>query len=326
MLIDTRENGLINLLFAFSQPYSFYILGAGASYPIIPLTFQLRNRILDRFFNLGCLPLFDRKPDAVFDRVIGDPSQYDYETRSRLDYLYPSAVRAMLLKELCSPFVNSVPHQYKIFMLAYPRSTIFTFNVDRLVRFLSHRHYIIEPHGSLPYGCFRDAEWDNLIDSFLIYGIQDPILPGFQFPEPETTTITRTHEYTIASMLIKKANYIVLIGYSFGLYRGVPDDAESFVFLVEHIKSLNLNLIIVDPRSEQVADLFGAACNPRKCVQLKVSWSSLSRSLLEHMLLLSVRKPLNLIPVVGLAMRRYDDIEEINAQQITPPDAADPRR
>jgi len=233
----------------------------------------------------------------------------------------------MLLKELCSPRLKRVPCQYAIFYLASRSSTIFTFNVDGLARFLSHRHYIIEPHGSLQLGSFRNPKWDKLIDAYMEYGglLPDPILSGLQFPGQEPSSITRSCAYTKASRLIRYANNVVLVGYSFGIYGGVLDDAESFAFLVDHIMPRHMTLTIVDPKPEQVADVFGAACKLKKCVQLNVSWSALSRAIMELVRMLGIRSSSDMIHLTGEILRRHDELRERDAQNSSPADSGKPR-
>ena len=50
---DKRKNGLSVLFDAFDYPLSFYVLGAGASAGIAPLTAQFKANIVNRFLSFG---------------------------------------------------------------------------------------------------------------------------------------------------------------------------------------------------------------------------------------------------------------------------------
>ncbi len=72
MTIDKRCETLDLLFQAFRKQYNFYVLGAVASARIIPMT-QTPN-----------------KPDDIFHRIIGNPSDYDDPMTAKKNLIHGS--------------------------------------------------------------------------------------------------------------------------------------------------------------------------------------------------------------------------------------------
>ncbi len=72
MTIDKKCETLDLLFQAFCKQYNYYVLGAGASARIIPMT-QTPN-----------------KPDDIFNRIIGNPSVYDDPMTAKKNLIHGS--------------------------------------------------------------------------------------------------------------------------------------------------------------------------------------------------------------------------------------------
>lgn len=101
MRTDKRHMKLRLLFQALGMMYTFYLLGAGASAGVVPLTRELKKAVVTRYRAFGMYPGELMQPDPVFERVIGDPSEgTDIITAALLRHLFPSALHAMVLQQL----------------------------------------------------------------------------------------------------------------------------------------------------------------------------------------------------------------------------------
>lgn len=247
---DRRKKGLAILLDAFDCPFSFYVLGAGASAGIVPMTAQLRENIVNRFISFGSFPAESFQHDDVFLRVIGHAKDYpDFYTSWKLQHLYPSAVHAMVINELTPPDYIEEAHAYEIFMLIKRPSTIFNMNVDGMAEMYCVGHYLLEPHGRVPVELVRSPFWDFYIDALLDYGFNVKEIPGLILPTPEPYHVTSTPAYSKAALLIKQARFVLFIGYSFGYFDKTQsfDDFETFEFfreLLRHYRNYRKDILI----------------------------------------------------------------------------------
>ena len=68
------EKTLRRLLWGMSQPRTFYVLGAGASYGLIPVTKDLRRSIETEYHSPGVYQVTRAPPSPLFERLIGEIS------------------------------------------------------------------------------------------------------------------------------------------------------------------------------------------------------------------------------------------------------------
>ena len=282
MKSDRRVEGLGRLLRAFDHQHTFYVIGAGASAGIIPMTSQLRSSIVERYLSFGSFPLEIQDHDYVFQRIVGDPAITDAPNEySMLMRLNSPAVHAMVAQELTPAcFSRSIP-QYEIFRSVKKPGTFFSLNVDGLLAQYCRGHVLLEPHGRIPVKVVRSPMWDEIIDALLMYGFKSPTIPGLLLPQPEPRTITSGDAYRKAIRLMPSAKFVVLIGYSFGLFQDLIDDFETFEFICELMKFYHKDIIVVDPRPDFISNSIEVATNCRPPTGLKVRWNHLARAIEE---------------------------------------------
>lgn len=311
---DNRKNGLSVLFDAFDYPLSFYILGAGASAGIVPMTAQLKANIVNRFLSFGSFPAESFENDDVFLRVIGPSCDYpDAFTSWKLEHLYPSAVHAMVIKELTPPDCIEEAHAYEIFLLIKRPSTIFNMNVDGLAEIYCIGHNLLEPHGRIPIELVRSPFWDWYIDALLDYGFSIREIPGLILPMPEPHHVTSVPAYSKAVSLLEKARFVVFIGYSFGYYNPTQtfDDFETFEFfreLLRHYRSHRKNILVISPNPEMVGGTIEQSLSSSNVCALPFYWNYLCRAMKESINKFRLRKFKDLKPLADKILYRHDQL------------------
>jgi hypothetical protein len=282
MRIDKRHTQLRLLFQALGMMHTFYLLGAGASVGIIPLTRVLKKKIVVRYRAFGMYPAETMNPDPVFERVIGDPREgTDPITIALLRHLFPSAVHAMVLQHLAPAPRSPLVDQYGVFLLAAKPSTFFNMNVDGLARQYCLGHYVLEPHGRIPPELVHSPRWDELIDILLEFGFRAPQIPDVLLPQPEPVTVTSRAAYSAARKLFSFGRYVVIIGYSFGRSSQLEtiDDVETFEFFRELLRRSGKTLLVLGPDPAFVAHLCREVMRRNNVHEIPVYWNHLSAAI-----------------------------------------------
>lgn len=311
---DRRKNGLSILFDAFDYPLSFYVLGAGVSAGIVPMTAQLRENIVNRFLSFGSFPAESFQHDDVFLRVIGSSKNYpDIFTSWKLQHLHPSAVHAMVIKELTPPKYIEEAHAYEIFLLVKRPSTIFNLNVDGLAEIYCIGHFLLEPHGRVPIELVRSPFWNWYIDAQLDYGFSVREIPGLILPMPEPYHVTSRPAYSKAALLLKKSRFVLFIGYSFG-YFGLTqsfDDFETFEFfreLLRHYRSHRKKILAISPNPEIIGGAIEDSIRSSNVCIMPFYWNYLCRAIKESIYEFKLKKFTDLKPLIGKILYRHDQL------------------
>lgn len=281
MRYDKRREYLSILLQAFKSQYCFYILGAGTSAKIIPMTRELKSIIVKKYLDFGFYPITQTIPDDLTTRIIGNPDDYDDPfTAELLKRFFPSAVKAMTLKELTPKNLNVNLPQYKIFTFASKPSTIFNMNTDGIARLFSSGHILLEPHGRIPVDIINSKAWDGLTKAILEFGFDCPKIDGFLLPQPEPKYITLRKEYIRALRLFPLSKYLIIVGYSFGISENSIDDYETFEFFRALLRRNPKNVLIINPAPECVAGAIQEETNLKTIYPFSVYWDILCKALI----------------------------------------------
>lgn len=315
MRIDRRQKGLSLLLDAFGCSYSFYVLGAGASAGIVPMTAQLKKNIVDRFISFGSFPAETFEHDEIFLRVIGDSDNFEnFLTSAKLKHLYPSAVHAMVIRELTRPKYIKEAHAYEIFLLIKKPSTIFNLNVDGLAEIYCLGHYLLEPHGRVPIDLVQSPFWEEYIDALLDFGFDIFEIPSLILPRPEPHHVTSQPVYSKATSLIKSARFVVFIGYSFGYFNKSNsfDDSETFEFfrdILRYYKNHRKDILIISPSPEITGSAIEEAVRSLNVCTIPVYWNHLCQAIKETVYKYKLRQFRNLKPLIGKILYRHDQLK-----------------
>lgn len=277
MRFDRSFLGLQILLDAFCARNSFFVLGAGVSSPLVPMTAGLSEVVVADFTDAGVFSTTPIEPDDLITRVIQKPPVWKnpmlYELLLRLP---PNFVRASILHHL-APNSNAIPPQYSVFMLARAPATIFNMNTDGLAREFCRDHLVLEPHGSGPTRKVLDElNWNNMLYSYAMYPELRPLsLPGLVFPGPEPQYVTKQDCYVVASARIKLAKHAAIIGYSFGGY----DDSHTYDFLVERLRRYRPKVTIASPKPWDLVERLSEGVKSDRVFGVDAFWKPLAEAI-----------------------------------------------
>lgn len=303
---------------------NFYILGAGASFGLIPFTSEQGALIVQRHQKFGCFSAKELDLDAQAKRIIG--SAYNNEdnlTQELIRRLPSGAVRLISAKLMTlSKYQLEKQHaQYAVFNIAQPQSVIFNFNVDGLAYHYCKKHYVLHPHGTLNSHLLQSDLWEEIIDHSLMYH-SDPkdLLGKVLLPEPEYSGITKGIEYQKALSLFRYSTYVIIIGYSFGYDGNRIDDWESFEFLKNLFLYYKVPILIVDPYPEKLAYKLREELKHNKIYEVKASWEILSKAIIElkrNRILHPHEKNKNLFDIYYLYCKSQNNKDGLDAPSTT---------
>jgi hypothetical protein len=279
-----RVDNLVNTFEIFNYVFrscSFYVVGAGASAGLIPMTHEQGAMIYKRFYDYGVFPVNDVLLDEGAKRLLGTIlSSNDAMIRELAKRINPGAVRAIAM-QLMTPAKNlkKKPYQYIVFNLAKAGSVIFSFNVDSLPTIYCRGHYVLYPHGWLNPKIMQTEFWDQIIDTCIMYNIEPPKLDKPLLPQREPEGITKNKNYKIGKLLFHQMEYLVFIGYSFGFDGNQVDDFETLNFFHFLYKSNPKPVIVIDPfRSIEISEMLKEVYKTNAVYSIPAYWEYLSRA------------------------------------------------
>jgi hypothetical protein len=305
---------------------SLYVLGAGASLPII--THQIAERIRKAVWDIGSFEAVYEPPSALKKRLLAYDIRFDIDaffsdsiSQNTLDLHTSNALlEALFAREITVPGAT-LPPQYEIFNYL-PASVVFNFNNDNLADGIHPRHLHLRPHGAVDYGLVhspmvsRAIEYSAVPDSF-------PLYLEYHRPLPEPNNITARPAYRTLARHFEDVGCVVLIGYSFGEQRaaGSIDDVESFEMLTDLLRWRPKPVLIVGPDPEQLCFRVEAAIRKSSVTMLRCRWNVLAEFMLSDAFGMACeqvhRKSLQLITC---EYRRFEGILDDDRDQSDDPD------
>ena len=165
---------LRKLLWAMRQSRTFYILGAGTSYGLIPITHEMRRNIESDFHSVGVYETSPAPSSQLFERIFGVIPEYERDIRKvLLTHMPLGALDLLTQRALWRPSDGVVPPQYAVFDVVGASATLCNFNLDGLASaHCSHRHYVLEMHGRIDSLRFERQNYDDLLEATVVYGIR----------------------------------------------------------------------------------------------------------------------------------------------------------
>lgn len=271
------------LLEAVFDTRSFFVLGAGASTGIIPLTNQQGDKIVRRHIDHGMYSTEEVQLDPLAKRLLGSAYYSNDQLKQELIKRTPSgAVKAVSYQLMTSKREQPPPKQYVVFNMAKFPSVIFNFNVDGLASRFCTTHSVINAHGMLYPNLLHSEAWDDQIESCLTYLIDAPIIPTALLPEKEPFGISQSQAYRMAARLHLYTNYTVIIGYSFGKNKDELDDWESYQYFVQLLGKSKKPIVVVDPYGgEYIAHMLTEDLRRKSVYVIPAFWNHLASAMLE---------------------------------------------
>jgi hypothetical protein len=274
------------LLKAFKTPYSFYVLGAGVSAGIVPMTHELKDSIITPYLKLYGYPVRTSKPDDTWDRVIDDYNfNSDPWSNEIIKTIPNSLVQLKSLQLLAGTRLAEIPPQYEVFNFVQKQSVIFNMNIDGLAKRYCPDHIVLNAHGEIPPYIVHSAYWNQQIDNAKEFG--DDVFEGKRvvihevlLPQPEPPNITDKKDYHEARRWFPLAQWIIFIGYSFGTFHDAIDDHRTLQFFKDLLSEYPKPVIVIDPYPDRIVSLIQEAIKQREVFSIPAYWDCLSQALI----------------------------------------------
>lgn len=279
-MLNTRT--LRFVLWAMSQPRIFYVLGAGASFGLVPMTPQLGSFLEREYHDIGIYPVSRASRSPLFERVVSDIPIDGRDSRKLLLWnIAPGTLDLLVQSGLWCSTDGLAPPQYAVFDVVGQRSTIFSFNLDGLASaYCGAKHYVLEPHGTIDRFWIEGPDYEQWLYATAAYDLLLPRVTPKLLPGPEPSGITETHAYSMARCLFTQCRVLFLIGYSFGRVKNTFDDAESFEYFVDLLRTYPRPTLIVSPSPDELVDLLQQRLRSGQVYGFPVHWELFSRIVL----------------------------------------------
>jgi hypothetical protein len=285
-----RSDNLRRLLFAMSEPGTFYVLGAGASAGLVPFTPGTFAFVRQRYLDIGMYSAMDAPRSPLLDRVVLEPMVSEWKLggcRWHPDDLLveriPLSTLELLAQKAWSPRLHGkAPPQYSVLQKVAGPAVFFTFNLDGLARwYLRDEHFVFEPHGTVDRLWTESLEFEELLERSL--DVRLPSVAPKLLPGPELSQITSARPYVEARTYLRTAPAVVILGYSFGTFRGKMDDSESFEYLLDAVAKRQCPIFVVDPNADWLASSIEERLRCRRVVSVALRWDDFSSTVLAMM-------------------------------------------
>lgn len=281
----TRTTPLQVLLNALEEPGSCFVLGAGASAPIVPLGAQLGVQVRKRLLSVGSFPAQPTPRDVISDRILGPPqtSRFPFDDAIAIQeelaarHFSPAAVRAATVALLRPELPLYAPPQYQVFNLSRYSHSFINFNTDGLADQYCSQHTVVNLHGtSLSADVRSRLNWDSHIDTLQqFHGLHGIEIPRLLLPQREPVEIAMSNEYSIARRLLQGARRIVVVGYSFG----EMDDWIAYDMITSAIRNRHLVTVVAKPDAYDLALRISEDSGKSTTMALPVFWDKLTMAI-----------------------------------------------
>jgi hypothetical protein len=269
-----------------SKPGTFYVLGAGTSAGVVPFTGDILALVRQRYVDLGVYSTTNPQSSPLLDRLVLEP-MYDAWAQGEghpddiLVEKVPLSTLELIAQKAWSPRLSSTaPPQYSLLQRVARPAVFFTFNLDGLAKaYLRRRHTVLEPHGTVDRLWTEDPAFDELLEWSL--DIRLPSISAKTLPGPEPTLITSTRPYREARRYLLTAPAVVIVGYSFGTFRGKMDDSESFEYLLDILDKRLCPIFVVDPHPDPLATVIEERLRCRCVIPVPLRWDDFSWALID---------------------------------------------
>lgn len=305
---------------------SLYVLGAGASLPIISskIAKRIRNVVRDN----GAFAAIYEKPSPFKKRLLTFDMRFEIEaiisdciSQNTLDAHTPNAlVEALFAREITRPGA-ALPPQYEIFdFLA--KSIVFNFNNDNLADGVDPRHLYLRPHGAVDYKLVHSPSVSRAI-AYLAIPDSFPLYLDYHRPLPEPNDMTSRPAYRMLERWFDSMECVVLIGYSFGEQRGDGsiDDIESFEMFASLLRWRPKPVLVIGPDPEKVRMRLEQAIRRSSVSSLCCKWNVLAEFMLSDAFGVACEQVHRRgLQVITSEYRRFEDMMERDLGRSNEPD------
>lgn len=279
------------ILWAMLQPGTVYILGAGASYGLIPFTPGLRRIMAAEFHVPGIYSVGRPIPTNLYRRVMaGAGKARDMSEALFRRTITEPALGFLVQRALWRPMGKDVPANYRVFELVGAPSVLLNFNLDGMANsYCGNRHIVFEPHGRIDAERFASRIYGDLLDATMAYDLALPDIRYKLLPGPEPSCITRRFAYRALPRWFENAPSVLIVGYSFGKQENGFDDSESLEFFVELLRRTGKHAFVLSPSPEELTEILQQRVSLFSVTGISVRWELFARLLLARPWLLGPR-------------------------------------
>lgn len=267
-----------------SQPRTFYVLGAGASYGLIPITQDMKRVIEADFRSVGVYETTPAPHSPLFERIFGTIPPHERDIRKLLlTHMPPGALDLLAQRALWRPGNSVVPPQYAVFDVVGSPATMCNFNLDGLAStYCGHRHNVLEMHGRIDSHWFECMNYVDLLEAAVVYGIRFPHLTPKLMPQVEPEGIALLPIFSRARGLFRSACAMIILGYSFGQRNEGLDDRYSFEYVVSLLKIKSCPVFVVSPTPHDLTERLRDSLSSRNVFGISLRWELFSGAVLGH--------------------------------------------
>jgi hypothetical protein len=274
------------LFWRLRRESGLYLFGAGASAPIVPMAPSLLLSTAASYVRLGGFPT-ETAPQTVLTERIQEqarghdfwgrplrPGTDDFPTMEVLARLGHGGALAHYMHRLAGPrFARRRIPNYTVLRL-FRRSVMLTWNMDGLAAdTCGDCHHIVETHGSVPaeYGSAAGAEVARVTQEYSLelngHGLH-PIGPE-RIDDAEL-------QGKLLAMQQSKPAFVLIVGYSFGLFEGRCDDQLALATFVNRFRDVPIDVFVCDPRPRDLAEMLRAELRSNRVHAFPVFWNVLA--------------------------------------------------
>jgi len=272
------------MLDALAKSRSCAMLGAGASWPIVPIVHELRPLVAKRGLATGAFPAVRIPRDAVGATVLPRPRMADRIWTERDDLeeellhrLTPGAVQAIAVSFLAPRPYQWAPPQYEVFNHSRYRMAIINYNTDGLADRHLPSHLIVNVHGTgLIQAELEALDWEHCIDSFQEFDGPPIVIPNLFLPQPEPETLKSSLAYRKVRRMLRGADRLAIVGYSFG----DNDDRVGKEAVISALGNRPLPVVVVQPNAYELAGALAEEARHSAVHPLSVYWESFSSAVI----------------------------------------------
>lgn len=281
-----QTHSLSTLLWRLRKESALYLFGAGASAPVVPLAPSLLLETASSYVRLGSIPVETAPRTELTERVLAQSYGYNFSDRQMrpgtdqppymeiLARLGHGGALAQYMHLLAIPRYAEWRIPNYIVLRLFQRSLLITWNLDGLAKdTCCDWHRVIEAHGGVPagYGSAVGGEWARATQEHR-FEVADQGLHPIGLERLDDLNL----QHALLAIQQCAPAFILIVGYSFGLFEGYCDDYLSIATIVNRFRDVPIDVFICDPQPQVLAEMLRAELRSDRIHVFPVYWNVLA--------------------------------------------------